>query len=123
MKTEIWKEVYKLPLVDSFIDKHDRFRSGRILDSKSQFVFQFLNASNKSQERALAAINGTSKIGREHSVFIHEAGYISINGTKVILIRGWGNLTGTGGHRFTPEKAATVQDTFAEFIVRQLNLK
>jgi len=38
-----------------------------------------------------------------------------------ILIRGWGNLTGTGAHNLKEEEAANIQDTFAEYIVEQLN--
>ena len=38
-------------------------------------------------------------------------------GHKLILIRGWGNLTGAGAHNLSVEEAANIQDTFADFIV------
>jgi len=41
--------------------------------------------------------------------------------TEAILIRGWGGLTGIGGLNLSTLEAAHVQDTFAEYIVKQLN--
>ena len=41
--------------------------------------------------------------------------------TRVIDIRGWGNLTGTGGYNLSEESAMIVQDTLAEYIIQRLN--
>lgn len=113
MKT--YKDVYMLPLHVS----HDWVR-----DEKHQFVFQFEDAvrSDNVQRQILGIINGYGKPSTQHH-FIHENGYISEGGKNYILIRGWGNLTGTGGHNLSVEEAANIQDTFAEFIVNQLNQK
>lgn len=117
-----WKEVYKLPLKDSYIDGD--FRSKRINDSCDNFVFQFLNVDNRTQELALGVINGTETAKhKEESPFSHESGNILFNGTKFIWMRGWGNLTGVGGHNLDPNFAAKVQDSFADFIVERLNNK
>jgi hypothetical protein len=38
-----------------------------------------------------------------------------------ILIRGWGNLTGTGAHHFSEEKAVKIQDDFRDWIIYKLS--
>jgi hypothetical protein len=40
---------------------------------------------------------------------------------EFILIRGWGNLTGTGSYNLDGEYAGKIQDTLAEYIVEKLN--
>ena len=44
-----------------------------------------------------------------------------INNVPILLIRGWGMLTGVGGYNLDPNVAAQIQDDFAEFILKQLN--
>jgi hypothetical protein len=45
---------------------------------------------------------------------------IQNNEEDFIEIRGWGNLTGIGGHKFEAEKAAKIQDDFANWIMDTL---
>tara|TARA_R110002020_G_C16053862_1_gene754808 strand:+ start:235 stop:600 length:366 start_codon:yes stop_codon:yes gene_type:complete len=116
-----WNDIYKLPIAESYIDEDDGFRSKRILDANENFIFQFLNVTDNAQIKALEAINGTSKLENKDVVFTHEDGYILANDNKVIMIRGWGNLTGTGGYNLSSDEAANVQDTFADYIVSKLN--
>lgn len=114
MKT--YKDVYSFPL---HLDKS----IGWVRDAKSQFVFQFEDYVDNNislQNNIVDIINGNSKPLTQHS-FIHKDGIISENGNEFILIRGWGNLTGIGGHNLHPKEAINIQDTFAEFIVEQLN--
>lgn len=112
MKT--YKDVYQFPL-------HLNEDIGWVRDAKSQFVFQFEDYIGiLLQNNIVDVINGNSKPKKQHN-FIHEDGLISEDGNEFILIRGWGNLTGKGGHNLSPEEAANIQDTFAEFIVEQLN--
>jgi hypothetical protein len=113
MKT--YKDVYHFPLHNSEI--------GWVRDAKSQFVFQFEDYVHNNillQNNIVDTINGNYKPKKQHH-FVHEDGLITEDGNEFILIRGWGNLTGTGGHNLSPEEAANIQDTFAEFIVKQLN--
>lgn len=112
MKT--YKDVYRFPLRNSQI--------GRVKDADNQFVFQFQFHELLLQNNIIAIINGTEK-PKSQRKFIHKDGIIEEMGKEYILIRGWGNLTGTGGHNLPLEEAANVQDTFAEFIVNQLNQK
>lgn len=39
---------------------------------------------------------------------------------EFIIIRGWGKLTGTGGFNLHPDKAAKIQDAFANWIISKL---
>jgi len=114
-----WNDIYELPLEDSYID--DGFRSKRITDKKGSFVFEFLKVGNNTQEEILNVINKDVKLINRELTFTHADGYISVNEMQVIMIRGWGNLTGTGGFNLSNEDAANVQDTLAEYIVSKLN--
>lgn len=42
---------------------------------------------------------------------------------EIILIRGWGMLTGVGGYNLSADKAAEIQDVFANYCVEMLNKK
>jgi len=116
-----WSDIYKLPIAESYIDEEDGFRSKRILDANRNFIFQFLNVQDSAQINALEAINGTKKLKGKDTTFSHKDGYIFANEHKAIMIRGWGNLTGTGGHNLSGDDATNVQDTFADYIVSKLN--
>jgi hypothetical protein len=122
MKT--YKDIYKLPL-----SLHE---SGRSYDDINNFVFQFKcpEKNNKGENiwgKIIDAINGETKLKNNKMKFFHNDGTIyccsdeNKDSSEVILIRGWGNLTGAGAHNLSPEEAANIQDTFAEFIVEQLN--
>lgn len=114
-----FREIYELPLVQ---DIYEQWVSNRISDSKGQFVFEFTMNDEKAQSKILDAINGVKPLENKELSFIHSEGYIIDDyERKIILIRGWGNLTGGGGHNLSSEDAANVQDTFAEFIAYQLN--
>lgn len=116
-----WKDIYELPVADSYIDKSDDFRSKRINDNKGNFVFQFMNLHKDAQIKALNAINGVKKLENPDILFTHVNGYILVSDQEAILIRGWGNLTGINGYNLPAEEAANIQDSFADFIVEQLN--
>ena len=113
MKT--YKEVYQFPLR---LAKYDSW----VYDEKSNFVFQFEIINKEKRQLLLDVINGEKKLNNSDAVFHHKDGYILTDkGVEVILIRGWGNLTGIGAMNLSGEEAANIQDTFAEFIVEQLN--
>lgn len=40
---------------------------------------------------------------------------------EIIIVRGWGNLTGVGGHNLPQDQAIEVQNAFANYIVGKLN--
>lgn len=121
MKT--YKDIYKFPL-------HQWQDHSWVSDANDNFVFQFeprfdakgefLEGWKELEKKALEAINGRGFFDKE---VYHKQGEIFIKDwyEPIITIRGWGNLTGTGGHNLKAEEAANIQDTFAEFIVKQLN--
>lgn len=121
MKT--FEDVYKLPL--KMMDKN---YYTRIYDAKDNFVFQFLFYNNYEQAKIIIeAINGKKLLTNKDISFYNKLGKIYFKGphneqdVEIILIRGWGNLTGSGGMNLSHEEAANIQDTFAEYIVTQLN--
>jgi len=116
MKT--YKDVYKLPLKFS-----DNDYTSRVVDQDDNFVFQFTFKNEETRAILLDVINGVKTLKTKELVFFNENGDIKNNednGT-IILIRGWGNLTGIGTMNLPIEVAANIQDTFAEFVVEQLN--
>jgi len=117
-----WKDIYKLPFKDDFIDRKDGFRSKRIVDRKRQFVFQFMSVEDDTQENILKVLNGVDVHIKEIISFEHSEGQILTDkGDVIMLIRGWGNLTGIGGHNLDYDEAANVQDTLADYIISRLN--
>ena len=116
MKT--FRDIYKFPLVEL------GYSIGRVYDSGNNFVFQFHIESKSTKEKLLKCINGEINLTNPHISFRHEDGFILDNDhNKLILIRGWGNLTGIGAHNLPVEEAANIQDTFADFIVERLNFR
>jgi hypothetical protein len=122
-----WNEIYKPPFKDQCIDGSIDWRSGRIIDSLGNFVFQFVTYDYIGQQKILDILNGIYVKTNDNISFYQENGYVFIKkeniSDTIILIRGWGNLTGSGGYNLPSEDAEEVQDTFAEFIVNKLNNK
>ena len=115
MKT--FRDIYKFPLVEL------GYSIGRVYDSGNNFVFQFHIESKSTREKLLKCINGEINLTNPHINFRHEDGYMLDNDhNKLILIRGWGNLTGIGDHNLPVEEAANIQDTFADFIDKIRNI-
>jgi hypothetical protein len=110
-----YKDVYKLPLED---------QHGWICDQNENFVFQFLIDDEKTKSKILNVINGKENFKNLDLIVRHEQGQIlDKSGLPIILIRGWGNLTGTGAMNLSDKEASNIQDTFADFIVERLNYR
>ena len=113
MKT--FKDVYQFPLEENH---------GWIYDQKENFVFQFLIDDEKSEKKILDVINGKENLTNLHILFKHlEGQIIDQSGREIILIRGWGNLTGSGAMNLSGKEASNIQNTFADFIVERLNFR
>lgn len=109
-----WSQVYELPLV--------RYVASHVHDSKDNFVFQFIIDGRELQDKIVDCINGFKNVEGKTSRFVYKEGFIqSDKGNKLLLIRGWGGLTGQGGYGLSSEQAVLVQNTFAEFIISRLN--
>lgn len=110
-----WKDIYKLPLIPDDIISW-------VWDSNDNFVFQFVIEDESSIKNIIEILNGNNDNKIKDNTFSHKNGYIlDKNENKIILIRGWGNLTGIGSHNLKEREAANIQDTFAEYIVNELN--
>lgn len=84
---------------------------------------------DKLKQRHLDKINGLeSNVPKEGITYIHKEGRIIAqmdDGSElaIALIRGWGMLTGVGGYNLPADKAAEIQDAFADYCVEMLNKK
>lgn len=106
--------------------------SGWVRDNKGNFVFQFESEFDdkgdyakgclEMQDRILSSINSDEhKPIPELNLMLKSAIEI-FNGEKhLITIRGWGNLTGISAHNFPAEKAAKIQDDFAQWLLYKLS--
>ena len=128
-----FKDVYKLPL------KYVEDCPFMVLtaDNKRAFDFEWeawpsyekgLGIDGKSIQVIIAKLNGDSNVIIENYYnFNYKDGEIWAFSSKakkkkhIMLIRGWGHLTGTGGLHLKDEDAAKIQDDFGQYIVETLN--
>lgn len=109
-----------------------------VYDSRSNFVFQFEkteaydsmgNYAEGVEELRQEVIFSLNSINHEPINSLNlsvneEDGTEILNGGKLfITIRGWGNLTGIGGHNFGEAKAVKIQDDFRDWLIYKLSNK
>ena len=123
MKITSFRDIYSFPFFDAYVDE-DGWRSKKVYDRNNNFIFEFKHVTDNAQINMLEIING-EKESESDLLYFHREGTIWARGdmaeTRVIDIRGWGNLTGTGGYNLSEESAMIVQDTLAEYIIQRLN--
>lgn len=107
-----FKEVYKLPLRDDFSMCY-------IWSANHVMTFNKLIDNSEIIKEILAILNGESTKKVKADV-TYEEGYIKIDGHPILLLRGWGYLTGCGALNLPEEKAAKIQDDFANWVVNKL---
>lgn len=107
-----FKDVYQLPLID---DNSTRY----IFSKNGVMTFDKIIDNKEIINELLAIINGESTKKVKADVK-YEEGYIKIDGHPVFLLRGWGHLTGCGALNLPEEKAAKIQDDFANWVVNKL---
>lgn len=125
-----FSKYYKFPL------KMWEGTTGKVFTDDNNMAFDWLLPHGKQyngiKQRLLDRINGydytpwgTKKTFYEndngHIVCKIEEGENAGNEVKVLLVRGWGMLTGVGGYNLDPSVASQIQDDFTEFILKQLN--
>lgn len=125
-----FSKYYKFPL------KMWEGTTGKVFTDDNNMAFDFLlpygEKYNGIKQRLLDRINGydytpwsVKKTFYEndngHIVCRIEEGENAGNEVKVLLVRGWGMLTGVGGYNLDPSVASQIQDDFTEFILKQLN--
>lgn len=126
-RVNIFKDYFKFPL------KMWEFMDIKVFTDDNGMAFDWMvNCPREVKEKLLDVINGY--VPAKFSVlseFKYDGSKIvckltSDNETRQInlcLIRGWGRLTGIGGYNLDPDKAAEIQDAFAEYCVDKLNGK
>lgn len=125
-----FSKYYKFPL------KMWEGTTGKVFTDDNNMAFDWLLPYGKQyngiKQRLLDRINGydytpwsVKKTFYEndngHIVCRVEEGENTGNEIKVLLVRGWGMLTGVGGYNLDPSIASQIQDDFTEFILKQLN--
>ena len=124
---EEFKKYYKFPL------KMEKYFTGKVFTQENNMAFDWLFPWGKEydnvKQKHLDKINSLeSNVPRKDVTYIHKDGIIIAkfeNGEeyKIAMIRGWGMLTGVGGYNLPSDKAAEIQDAFAEYCVEMLNKK
>lgn len=122
----MWQEYFKLPFEVIY---------SKVFDKDFHMVFDFmnlyfnfenkLNLSENNQQILLDCINGNYKLKNKENNFIFdsEKGLILLNNCPIIILRGWGYLTGSRGCKLHPDKAFEVQNSLGEYIISKLNEK
>ena len=110
-----FRDLYEFPFKDASYSW--------VYDKNGNFIFQFEIDNKETREKCLSIINGDLSPTKENS-FVHDGGVIYLEKDSdrlpIILIRGWGNLTGIGAYNLDGKYASKIQDTLAVFIVNQL---
>lgn len=91
----------------------------QVYDAKNDFVFEFEKGVDKElQKEVIFSLNALDNEPIENLKlsFLNPIEILN-DGEKFICIRGWGNLTGTGGYHFKEEKAIKIQDDFRDWII------
>jgi hypothetical protein len=115
-----FKEVYKFPL------KVDEYCPIITWTADKQRAFDWcVDISLEKQQELIDIINGTKQYQFKYKFYREDIEIYSENpifkGEPVLLIRGWGYLTGVGGLHLSQEEAIKIQDEFGDYIVEQLN--
>lgn len=123
MKNEL--EFYTRPFMIPYI--------GRVHDAKGNFVFQietlytkgkYAEGEEKLKEEILLSLNAIDHEPIERfNLTVQNGIEIYDKDRFLILIRGWGNLTGIGAYNFSDEKARNIQDKFVLWLIEKLTKK
>lgn len=112
----MWKQYFKQPFTNGF----DCY----ILDADGHPIANFLNLSKGSYNRVVDCLNGDyTQTGNVICTVSDDRTKILMNDIPVLLIRGWGYLTGIGGHNLPQDEAVNVQESLIGYICKQLNRK
>ena len=115
-----FKDIYKFPL------KVDDYCPVITWTADKQRAFDWcVDVSSEKQQELIDIINGTKQHQFKHKFYRKDIEIYSDNpifeGEPILLIRGWGYLTGIGGLHLSSEEASKIQDDFGDYIVKQLN--
>lgn len=93
-----------------------------IYDNNYKIIFQYTcDLGEDTENQLLDKLNNRTKKKSEHKFDIVDDEYIVYNNNKILLVRSWGYLTGTGGCNLSSEDAIKVQKQLLEYIKNKLN--
>jgi hypothetical protein len=100
--------------------------SSWVFDANNNFIFQFQINNLKARLRIMDVLNDIVTDHNRREVK-NEDGMISAKfedeWAEIILIRGWGNLTGVGAYNLSSGHAERIQDTLMEYIMETLTFE
>ena len=116
----MWQEYYKLPL------KVDEYCDIITWTANKQRAFDWcVDIPLHNKQELIDVLNNTVQHSFKHKFYREGIEIYSENpifqGEPVLLIRGWGYLTGLGGLHLPQEEAIKIQNAFGDYIVEQLN--
>lgn len=115
-----WQDVYKLPLK---VDEECPIITWTA-DKRRAFDW-CVDVSSEKQQELIDMINGTKQHQFKYKFYREDIEIYSENpvfkGEPILIIRGWGYLTGPGGLHLSSKEAIKIQDEFGDYIVEQLN--
>lgn len=113
-----FRDLYKFPFRRAEYDSW-------VYDDSSNFIFQFELGGDTIRNKVVEILNGELEDYNRKEVR-QDNGYIQVKVDDIwhnlILIRGWGNLTGVGAHNLDVDYAAKIQDILAEYIIEKLTI-
>jgi len=118
MEKRLFEKAFELPLQ---LDVWGKF----VFDNSFNMTLQFPGSDPdnvKIQRKIIDLINGYAIVGNDlgFNNLSYINGDILNDGKLIMLMRGWGYLTGTGGMNLQESEAAAIQDDLAEFIIEKL---
>ena len=109
-----WKDIYVQPF------HNDEHCEVYVKDFKNQVTFNKCENNPELYDRILSKLNGFT----DEKINVTKRGnYIYLDGRRILLIRGWGRLTGIGmsGFQLGSRAAASIQDDFGDWVIETLN--
>jgi hypothetical protein len=121
-----FKNFYKFPL-----RKEERYRNVYTADNKLAFQFPHTKETlgracklfdDNTQEIIVQLINETLSISLLpfYTKIKQEGSFLIVDDEVIIIIRGWGMLTGQGVYKLPIQEALKIQDAFGAYIINSL---
>ncbi len=97
---------------------------GYVWGTNDEMLFMFTGSPYNIRAKVVELLNSKERVPNKLYLTIdpNDSGMILNNGEEFILIRGWGNLTGVGGHNLSGVEASKIQDRFRDWILWKLEL-
>lgn len=108
-----WEQYYTLPF------SNDENCEIYVRDKFNRVVFNKLERNPELFDQIIKKLNGESDQSFKENVEL-DGCYIKLDNRRVMLIRGWGRLTGSGGFSLSSQDACNIQDEFGKWVVEQL---